>query len=79
MQFNKIIHLRMLAKNHPFTCCLAAKHQNAENLGLQTYDKKPVDIFYNTVWALNLAPQNKFTKWCSFAKFLNSGREKLTT
>ena len=29
----------MLAKKHLFTSCPAAKHQNSDNLGLQTYEK----------------------------------------
>ena len=42
-------------KNHPFTSYPAAKHPNASNLRLQTYDKQIVDFFYNTAWAWTLA------------------------
>ena len=45
----------MLVKKHPFTCCPAAKHENAENLALQTYEKNQW-TFYITARALTLAP-----------------------
>ena len=35
----------MLEKKHPFTSYTAAKYQNLENLGLQTYKDKPVNFF----------------------------------
>ena len=42
-------------KKHPFASYPAAKHPNAENLRLQTYNKKPVDFFNDTARALTLA------------------------
>ena len=47
----------MLAKKHPFTCCPAAKHQNAENLSVTNKREKPADYFYGTAWASSLAPK----------------------
>ena len=35
-------------KKHPFASYPAAKHPNASDLRLQTYEKKPVDFFINT-------------------------------
>ena len=32
-------------KKHPFASNPAAKHPNAANSGLKTYDKKPVNLF----------------------------------
>ena len=42
-------------KKHPFASYPAAKHPNAANLRLQTYDKKPVDCFNNTARSTTLA------------------------
>ena len=41
-------------KKHPFAIYPAAKHPNAANLRLQTYDKKRVDFFNNTARASTL-------------------------
>ena len=40
----QLTNASMLVKNHPFTSCPAAKHQNAANVALQTYGKKQVDF-----------------------------------
>ena len=40
MQANRIYIYA--GKTHPFTCCLAAKHQNAANLALQTSGLAPL-------------------------------------
>ena len=34
-----IIKYIYVSEKHPFTCCPAAKHQNAANIGLQKYEK----------------------------------------
>ena len=41
----------MLAKNHPFLCCPAAKHQNSAS------KEKPVDFIHGTARASTLAPE----------------------
>ena len=53
----------MLAKKHPFTCSPAAKHQNAANSGLQTYKKKPVNLFYGTAQGSTLYPKVSLLKF----------------
>ena len=37
----------MSAEKHPFTCCPAAKYQNAAILALQTYGKNQRTFFYS--------------------------------
>ena len=40
----QLTNASMLVKNHPFTSCPAAKHQDVANVALQTYGKNPVDF-----------------------------------
>ena len=43
-------------KNHSFASYPAAKYLNAANSGLQTCDKRPVDLFTNAEGAPTLSP-----------------------
>ena len=60
----------MLAKKHQFTCYLAPKHQNAANLGLQTYEKTSGLILRERT-GVGFSSQNNFTNLGSFAKSAN--------
>ena len=63
MQANKEY---MLAKKHPFKCCLAAKHPQHNKLRVTNTRKKPVNLFYGNKRASTsalapiLAPLQKF-------------------
>ena len=46
-----------VSKKHQFKCCSAAKHPKCS----KSRKEKPVNCFYDTTWALTLAPRNKFT------------------
>ena len=57
----------MLGKKHPSTSYSAAKHQNAANLGLQTYEKNQQTIlWYRT--DVDFIGRNIFSNLGSFAK-----------
>ena len=45
----------MLVNKHPFTCCTAAKHQNAAILELR-HMRKTSGLFYGTAQASTLVP-----------------------
>ena len=55
-------------KKHPFVSYPAAKHPNASNLQLQTYEKKQWTLFNNTARASTLSSRNNFQNLGSFAK-----------
>ena len=55
-------------KKHPFVSYPAAKHPNASNLQLQTYEKNQWTLFNNTARASSLSSRNNFQNLGSFAK-----------
>ena len=56
----------MLAKKHSFTYP-AANHQNAANLGLQSYEKtNGLSLWHST--GVNFSPRNNVSNFGSFAK-----------
>ena len=59
MQGNE--NIRLCRKNHTFTSYPAAKHQNAANLGLQTYEKSQWTFLLYHMGVVDFNFGNKFT------------------
>ena len=59
----------MLAKRHPFTCCPAAKHQNAADVALQTFEKNQ-QTFYGAKQASTLVSEIILPTSVPLQKFL---------
>ena len=46
-------------KNHPFTCCPAANHQNAANLALQTFEENQWTFLWHRT-GVDFSSRNNF-------------------
>ena len=69
-------------KRHPITCCPAAKHQNAVNLGLQICEKNQLTFLWyrtgvNFIFSNNFANLGSFEKSFRFCNEYNSNAFKL--
>ena len=64
---NKIKNTSLLAKMHPFTCCLTVNHQTVAKLGLQTFEKNQWTFLWQRK-GINFSSRNNFTNWDLLAK-----------